>query len=281
MPVKLASAGRDVVSTECAGRTNGGGRLGADVPSREARATLPTPRTVAEAAALLATIPPFSELSPVERARLAPALEEVIYAEGGVIFPQGTAADALYILRKGQARRFVDGVLLDTVRPHSVFGGVELLCSETRSSTLVAAPGCVVWRLPADRFAASSWVLVVAVLAIGGSIASTGLLYRPRPEDGLAAGAGDTVRPPSPNRGVGGFARWYAREAELLHRRAEIANHVSAIAAVLWLPGELPTAADSPRGEAGSGFGVVGQYASEALTPAHSRACRLSGKCRI
>lgn len=152
MPVKLASAGRDVIPTACAGRSNGAGSLGADVSSREGNATLPGPRTVAEAAALLATIPPFSELSPVERARLAPALEEVTYAEGGVIFPQGTTADALYILREGQAWRFVDGVLLDTVRPHSVFGGVELLCNGTRSSTLVAAPGCVVWKLPADRF---------------------------------------------------------------------------------------------------------------------------------
>lgn len=44
------------------------------------------------------------------------------------------------------------------------------------------------------------------------------------------------------------MARWYAREAELLHRRAEIADHVSAIAAVLWLPGELPGTAESPGG---------------------------------
>ena len=34
------------------------------------------------------------------------------------------------------------------------------------------------------------------------------------------------------------MARWYAHEAELLHRRAEIADHVSAIAAALWTPGE-------------------------------------------
>ena len=41
------------------------------------------------------------------------------------------------------------------------------------------------------------------------------------------------------------MARWYAREAELLHRRAEIADHVSAIAALLWTPREPPTA-DAP-----------------------------------
>lgn len=36
------------------------------------------------------------------------------------------------------------------------------------------------------------------------------------------------------------MARWYAREAELLHRRTEVADHVAAIAAVLWIPNEPP-----------------------------------------
>jgi hypothetical protein len=35
------------------------------------------------------------------------------------------------------------------------------------------------------------------------------------------------------------MARCYAHEAELLHRRAEVADHISAIAAVLWTPNEL------------------------------------------
>ena len=110
------------------------------------------PRSVTEAAALLATIPPFSELSPVERARLAPALEERAYTEGAVIFAQGDPADALFILYDGQAQRLVNGIVLDTVRPHALFGEVGLLSDETRSSTLVAGPTCVVWRLPASAF---------------------------------------------------------------------------------------------------------------------------------
>jgi hypothetical protein len=42
------------------------------------------------------------------------------------------------------------------------------------------------------------------------------------------------------------IARWYAREAQLLHRRAEIADHVSAIAALLWTPREPPPTRSSP-----------------------------------
>jgi hypothetical protein len=42
------------------------------------------------------------------------------------------------------------------------------------------------------------------------------------------------------------MARWYAREAELLHHRAEIADHVSAIAAVIWIPNESPVDLEFP-----------------------------------
>src|SRR5689334_10918862 len=89
----LASIGRDVISVVRTGRTVGVESRGKNGSSGEAHATASGPRAVAEAAALLATIPPFSELSPVERARLAPALDEVTYAEGAVIFQQGAPAD--------------------------------------------------------------------------------------------------------------------------------------------------------------------------------------------
>ena len=39
---------------------------------------------------------------------------------------------------------------------------------------------------------------------------------------------------------------WYAQEAALLHRRAEIADHVSAIAAVLWASHESLVTEKSP-----------------------------------
>ena len=42
------------------------------------------------------------------------------------------------------------------------------------------------------------------------------------------------------------MVRLYAREAELLHRRAEVADHVSVIAALLWPPNQPPPA-DSRR----------------------------------
>ncbi len=107
---------------------------------------------IAQAAAELAGLPPFSELTPVERAKLAAALEEVDYDQGDVIFAEGELADALYILRDGLAERLADGVRLDLVQPPAVFGDLALLRDERRATTLVAVSPCVIWRLPADRF---------------------------------------------------------------------------------------------------------------------------------
>jgi di/tricarboxylate transporter/CRP-like cAMP-binding protein len=109
-------------------------------------------QAIATTAAELAAIPPFSELAPVDRARLAAALEEVHYAEGDVIFAQGSVADALYILRGGLVERSADGARLDVLHPPAVFGDLALLRDEPRATTLAALTECVVWRLPADRF---------------------------------------------------------------------------------------------------------------------------------
>jgi DASS family divalent anion:Na+ symporter len=108
--------------------------------------------TIAQAAAALASVAPFSELSPVDRARLAAALEEVTFDTGEVIFAQGARADGLYILREGLLERQADGVRLDVLQPPIVFGDLALLRDEPRAATLTALSPCVLWRLPADRF---------------------------------------------------------------------------------------------------------------------------------
>jgi len=108
--------------------------------------------TIAQAAAALATVAPFSELSPVDRARLAAALEEVTYDTGQVIFAQGARADGLYILREGLLERRADGIRLDVLEPPAVFGDLALLRDEPRVATLTALSPAVLWRLPADRF---------------------------------------------------------------------------------------------------------------------------------
>jgi di/tricarboxylate transporter/CRP-like cAMP-binding protein len=107
---------------------------------------------IVRAAAELASVPPFSELSPVDRARLAAALQEVHYAAGEVIYAQGTRADALYILREGTLERQSNGVTLEVLQPPAVFGDLGLLRDEVRATTLKAMTPAVLWRLPGERF---------------------------------------------------------------------------------------------------------------------------------
>ena len=107
---------------------------------------------IGRAATELATVAPFSELSPVDRARLAAALEEVTFDAGEVIFEQGSRADSLYILREGLVERQTNGVRLELLQGPDVFGDLGLLRNEVRATTLVALTRCVVWRLPGDRF---------------------------------------------------------------------------------------------------------------------------------
>src|SRR5918912_562874 len=107
---------------------------------------------IARAAAELAAVPPFSELTPVDRARLAAALDQVAYEAGDVIFAQGGPADSLYILREGLVERQANGVRLDLIQPPAVFGDLALLRDQRRATTLVARTPVVVWRLGAERF---------------------------------------------------------------------------------------------------------------------------------
>src|ERR687886_365029 len=139
-----------------AGSANGGrARTSAAGPSGPdaARRIPPGARAgIARAAAELASLPPFSELTPVDRARLAAALEEVSYREGDVIFAEHQPGDALYILRQGSADRYAHGVRLDTVHPPAVFRDLALLRDQWRATTLVAATPVVVWRVPPAPF---------------------------------------------------------------------------------------------------------------------------------
>ncbi len=95
---------------------------------------------------------PFSELSPIDRARLAAALQEVSVNAGAIIYAQGAPADALYILREGVVERRANGVRLEVLQPPAVFGDLALLRDEVRATTLRAVTDSRLWRLPGERF---------------------------------------------------------------------------------------------------------------------------------
>jgi CRP-like cAMP-binding protein/di/tricarboxylate transporter len=105
-----------------------------------------------EAAETLAAVPLFAALTPLDRAKLAAALEARWISAGEVVFEAGGEGDALYVLRSGIADRRVAGSSIGTIEPPDVFGELALLTDEPRSASIVALTPLRVWALPRSRF---------------------------------------------------------------------------------------------------------------------------------
>ena len=104
------------------------------------------------AARVLAAVPFFSALTPVDLAKLAGVLEDRWLDAGTVVFESGVAGDALYILREGVAERRVAGSTIGRIHALEVFGELALLTDEPRSASIVAVTPIRVWGLPRNRF---------------------------------------------------------------------------------------------------------------------------------
>jgi CRP-like cAMP-binding protein len=105
-----------------------------------------------EAAHVLAAIPVFAALTPVDRAKLAGALEERVLEVGTVVFEAGGEGDALFILGEGTAERRVAGASIDFIEPPAIFGELALLTDEPRSASIIAVTPIRLWVLPRQRF---------------------------------------------------------------------------------------------------------------------------------
>jgi len=105
-----------------------------------------------EAAQVLAAIPVFAALTPVDRAKLAGALEQRVLEAGTVVFEAGGEGDALFILGEGTAERRVAGASIDLIEPPAIFGELALLTDEPRSASIIAVTPIRLWVLPRQRF---------------------------------------------------------------------------------------------------------------------------------
>ncbi|MFZ5642331.1 MAG: ABC transporter substrate-binding protein [Bacillota bacterium] len=104
----------------------------------------------------LLEIPLFSGLERMHLAKLVPALEEINYKDGQVIFQQGEFGDSLYIIVRGTAVVFINEG--DEIRElarlgeRECFGEMSLLTGDPRSAGVRAATDLTVLRLSKDRF---------------------------------------------------------------------------------------------------------------------------------
>ena len=128
----------------------------------------------------------------------------------GPAIPNATARVTLFapaIAELAEALRYRAGSRAAAGLAMAVHSGLGQMTAAFLTSSTTAV--LVYAVLPESSRASLTWMgwlsrtAPTTLMLFGMLLVGVVLLYRPRPEDGLAAG---TVRPPSPNRGVGGFA---------------------------------------------------------------------------
>jgi len=78
--------------------------------------------------------------------------DAVAYQAGEVIFEEGQAAHAMYIVRSGSVELRRGGKRLESLGPGTVFGEMALLDPAPRSATAVAGPDCELVALDERSF---------------------------------------------------------------------------------------------------------------------------------
>ncbi len=114
--------------------------------------------TQAEKLDVLRRSPLFEMLSEAELQALSDLSRARTFAAGDVVFREGDAGDALFVLAKGEvevvtAAAGADPLALALLSPPEAFGEMSLIDREVRSATVRARTPCVALQLGADNFA--------------------------------------------------------------------------------------------------------------------------------
>ena len=109
--------------------------------------------------ALLRRSPFFEMLSEVELELLGELSRPRRFAVGDVVFREGDAGDALYVLASGEVEVVARGAggddrVLAMLSPPAAFGEMSLVDREVRSATVRARTDCVALQLTAEDFTA-------------------------------------------------------------------------------------------------------------------------------
>ena len=105
---------------------------------------------------LLRKIPIFSKIEPSKLQLLAFTSERLTYAEGDVLFEQGDAGDAAYIIIGGKADVVVDTpggpLIVATLGENEIVGEIAILCDVPRTATVKAKTEVTTLRITKDLF---------------------------------------------------------------------------------------------------------------------------------
>ena len=105
---------------------------------------------------LLRKIPLFAKIEPSKLKLLAFTSERLTYSEGDVLFEQGDAGDAAYIIIGGKADVVVDTpggpLVVATLDEHEIVGEIAILCDVPRTATVKAKTEVTTLRITKDLF---------------------------------------------------------------------------------------------------------------------------------
>lgn len=110
------------------------------------------PRLVSDRHARLREVPVFRALAAEDLDRLARALREVKARQGDVLFRQGDAADAFYVVASGSVGVVKDGQPIAKLLPGEFFGETALLFTDERTATIAATEDSTFWVLERRAF---------------------------------------------------------------------------------------------------------------------------------
>jgi CRP-like cAMP-binding protein len=107
-------------------------------------------------AKMLKRIPLFAGLSPAKLKLLAFTSDRVVYRAGEVLFRQGDAGDAAFVLLSGRAAILVDSekgpIQVAEIADNGIVGEIAILCDMSRSATVQAVTAVEALRIGKEEF---------------------------------------------------------------------------------------------------------------------------------
>jgi CRP/FNR family cyclic AMP-dependent transcriptional regulator len=105
---------------------------------------------------LLRKIPMFAKIDPAKLKLLAFTSERISYVEGDVLFRQGDAGDAAFVIITGEAEVSIDTdkgpLVVARLRNHDFVGEIAILCDVPRTATVTACGSVEALRITKDLF---------------------------------------------------------------------------------------------------------------------------------
>jgi CRP-like cAMP-binding protein len=105
---------------------------------------------------LLRKIPMFAKIEPAKLKLLAFTSERLSYGEGDVLFQQGDAGDAAFVIISGQAEISIatdEGPLVVArLSNHDFVGEIAILCDVPRTATVTAVTNLEALRITKELF---------------------------------------------------------------------------------------------------------------------------------